>query len=242
MAEGNRPLIHVEFINLPVEDPKASREQGRPIFNDVEHCRVRWVGDNKRELVEPAHQKFKFDKDQRRYVTYAEHFHEHYRLFKAGRDQGSTSGTPLSELPFLTEAKRAELRALNIHTAESLAALDGTPLQRLGMGGRDLKNQASAWIDKAASAAVTSRASAENEELRRQIEEMKAQIAALTPGALAVPADISGSPFTNWSDDDIRLWLEENGGEKPHHRTGHDRLVEMADRRNAELARMKEAA
>ena len=45
-------------------------------------------------------------------------------------------------LPFLTEASRAELRALNIYTVEALAAIDGQELKNLGHGGRDMKNKA----------------------------------------------------------------------------------------------------
>jgi hypothetical protein len=74
-------------------------------------------------------------------VTYAEVYNEQYRKFKAGQQQ-TVSGTPLSEAPFLTEGKRRELRALNIHTVEQLAGLDGANLKTLGMGGREWKNQA----------------------------------------------------------------------------------------------------
>ena len=52
------------------------------------------------------------------------------------------SGTPLDYAPFLTEARRAELRAQNIYTVEQLAAIDGQELKNLGPGGRELKNNA----------------------------------------------------------------------------------------------------
>jgi len=83
---------------------------------------------------------------------------------------------------------------------------------------------------------------AENDDLRKRMDELMNQFAAMQGASLPEAADISRSPFKDWTDDDIRLWLEENGGEKPHHRAGHDRLVSMADRRNAELAKLKEAA
>ena len=60
------------------------------------------------------------------------------------------AGTPLSELTFLSQGKRLELKALNIHTAEALASLDGGPLKMLGIGGREMKNQAAAYLAKAA--------------------------------------------------------------------------------------------
>ena len=57
-------------------------------------------------------------------VTYAERFARQYQQFKAQAAQ-TKSGTPLEYAPFLTEARRAELRALNIYTVEALAAIDG---------------------------------------------------------------------------------------------------------------------
>lgn len=235
-----RPHLHVEFIVQPVENLIKSREQGRPIFEDKEFCRIRWVGDNKKELVEPAHQQVEFDRDQRRYITYAEKFSEHYKMFKAQQDQAALNGTPIAELPFLTESKRAELRALNIHTAENLASLDGANLQRLGMGGRELKNQAQAWIDKANGSADFIRLAADNEALKTQLADMQAQIRALSTKA-PEPAVPSTSPFTDWDDDTIRLWIKENGGEAPHHKCSHATLVMKADDLNAALAARKAA-
>ncbi len=237
-AAGGKPMIHVEFINLPVEDQAASRKEGRPIFRDVEHCRIRWVGDNKRELCEPAHQKTEYSRDERRYITFAEKFPEHYKLFKANQDQAAVNGTPISELPFLSESKRAELRALNITTAEALAGLDGTPLQRLGMGGRDLKNQAQAWLDKASGVADVSKMAQEIEALKAMIANMGA---AQTPAPEPVAESDTPSPFENWDDDTIRVWIREQGGEEPHHKTGHAKLVQAADALNAKLA-AREAA
>jgi hypothetical protein len=75
---------------------------------------------------------------ERRRITYAERWPRQYQQFKAKTAQ-TKEGTPLDYLPFLTEGKRAELRALSIYTAEALAEQDGQPLKNLGMGGRDLK-------------------------------------------------------------------------------------------------------
>ncbi|ESX44281.1 hypothetical protein X764_03720 [Mesorhizobium sp. LSHC440A00] len=58
------------------------------------------------------------------------------------------------------------MKALGVHTVEQLASLDGTPLKQLGMGGRELKNQAQAYLDNAAGSA--------------DIVNLAAQVAALT--------------------------------------------------------------
>jgi hypothetical protein len=74
-------------------------------------------------------------------VTYAERFRRQYQQFKALTAQ-TKSGTPLTHAPFLTEGRRAEMRALNIYTVEQLAAIDGQELKNIGTGGRELKNAA----------------------------------------------------------------------------------------------------
>lgn len=249
-AQAQGPMVHVEFVMIPVEDKNATRQEGRPIFNDVEHCRIRWVGDNKRELVEPAHQKFLFDKEQRRYVTYAEHYHQHYRAFKEGQDQQANSGTPLAEVPFLTQSKRAELRALNIHTLEQLAHLDGPALQRLGMGGRDLKNKAEAFMNAARDSALETRLSEENGALRDQIASLQAQMTELMRAAKPAPAprmapEPEGGPashFANWQDEDIKAFIADRTGQRPRGNPSHATLVGMADDILAAEAKEAEAA
>lgn len=244
--------LHIEFFSDAVQDKKRSKQEGRPIFADKEFVRIKFVGDPKRELVAPADDKFRRSPEGSGYDTYADAFPRHYEAFKKGQ-AFIGEGTPISELPFLTESKRKELRALEIHTAEALAHLDGANLERLKMGGRELKNQAQAWLDKANGSADMTRFAAENAALHDQIEALKKQMAEFmtgnTPpaqkdtGVNVLPAQPSqNSPFADWDDDTIRLWIVEQGGEKPHHNCSHDTLVAKADELNATLAKQKEAA
>src|SRR4030095_3061226 len=87
-----------------------------------------------------------------RQVTYAERFSRQYQQFKAQSAQTKT-GTPLAEVPFLTEARRAELRAQNVYTVEQLVAVDGQELKNLGVGGRELKNKAIEYVEESKLAA-----------------------------------------------------------------------------------------
>lgn len=232
---ADTPHIHVEFHTVPVEDKIASREQGRPIFKDEEFCRIRWVGDNKRELDEPAHQFVDRDPQTNHARTYAQKFPEHYRLFKSNQDQQAMAGTPLSEVPFLTEAKRAELRALNIRTLENLAQLEGSNLQRLGIGGRELKNQAQAWLDKANGAATESRLASELAARDNTIETMQGQIAELTAllkGGTATTSEQGSAEdgvWASYSDDDIKAFIADRTGSKPRGTPKRETLIETAN-------------
>ena len=103
--------------------------------------------------VYPATERSHWDVDQftgeQRSVTYAERFSKQYQQFKAQQQQ-TKAGTPLDYLTFLTEGKRAELRALNIYTAEALAIVDGAELKNLGPGGREMKNKTIEFLETAA--------------------------------------------------------------------------------------------
>lgn len=220
------------------------------MFKDREFVRIKFVGDRNRELVAPAHDKYKFARDpvtgEGGYISYAQDFPRHYEAFKAGQAVAG-EGTPIEELPFITAAKRAELKALNIHTAEALAQLDGTPLQRLGIGGRELKNQAQAWIDKAKDSALETRLAAQNADLTAELETMKAQMAELLRNQPPQFQKYEGytelkvekaSEFASWEDADLKNFIKERTSSAPRGNPKHETLVTMAE----EVAGARDAA
>lgn len=225
-------MLVVTFRNDKVKNEDASKKKGRPIFDDMEQCVIRAAGDRNTVKVFPAHAFSHWTTNaegEQIAQTYAERFSGQYRRFKENQQQVQ-EGTPLSELPFLTEAKRSELRALNIHTAESLAALDGNNLKALGQGGRDLKNQAQAYIDAASDSSVVVRQAAEIESLKAQLAAMGVSNEALDP--VAVPEQAADAPevvdFSAWDDDDLKAHIAEKTGAKPRGNPNHDTLVRMA--------------
>lgn len=229
------PTLHVEFFAQAVENERLSREQNRPIFEDRELVRIKFPGDPKRVHVAPAEERYRRDPESNRWVSYRDDFPRHYELFKQGMEQVGV-GTPISELPFLSESKRAELRAVNVLTAEHLAGLEGPFLDRLGMGGRALKEQAQAYLEKAAGGITESRFAAENEALRQQIASLQEQVnllARVTPSpeaaAQAERKSQGASVFEDWADGHLRQYIEERTGRKPRANLTHATLVRMAD-------------
>ena len=221
MAE--RSSVHVTFFNKAFEHKGKSMEAGRPIFVDMEMVEIRFPGDNKRVHVAPAREKAKMEEGSGRRMDYIERFPEHYARFKAGDAQGQI-GTPLSELSFLTEARRKEMKAVNIHTAETLAALPDREIQKLGIGIRALVEQAQTFIDLAKSSAPTIRLAAENEELRERMERLEAMLQDKQPDPK--PA---GEDFSKWEDQDIKAFLKDVTGSVPKGNPKHDTLVRLAD-------------
>lgn len=247
----NAPRNHVEFYTFAAPNPRKTQEEGRPIFDDREMVRIKIPGDRRLTIEAPANEKFRRDISTNEWVTYKDEYPRHYELFKKGMEQVGT-GTPISELTFLTEAKRAELRALNILTAEHLAGLDGSNLGRLGMGGRALKDQAQAYLDKASQGAGVSKLAADNEELRRQVEAMQAQMQAfMAQGNAPTPAPMKpvtadetapASTFEDWSDESLKTFIKERSGTAPRGNPSHATLIRMCDEIHAQEVSDEQAA
>jgi hypothetical protein len=171
MAQMKEAGVTPLFKNIAIKNEAKSKLAGRPIFDDMEVVEVRFAGTKDYSVfpsMEYSHWIDDEETGERRRITYAERWPRQYRQFKE-KQQQTKSGTPLDYLPFLTEAKRAELRALSIYTAEALAELDGLPLKNLGTGGRDLKNLATDYLASSDHNAVISR-------LQQEIEALKTKL------------------------------------------------------------------
>lgn len=260
MAEQVNRLAFADFYNGKARNETATLNAGRPIYDDVEMIRIRWAGNTKNEFHAPA-----TDRSDRPVVdpatndkywpAWKDHpdFKAAYEAFKQGQAIAA-SGTPIEEWPTLTEAKRAELKAINIHTVDQLANLDPAGMKRLGIEGPELKAKAKAYLDRAAGAAVDERHAQERAEMQRQIDELKAMVAGggeAAPKAAKVvrakepeaEADISASPFFAMDDESILLWCREADPQgtppKRHHKaadaTWHAQLVQHAEEVNARI-------
>lgn len=240
------------FRNLPKLNDVETKKQGRPIYDDQIVCEIRFAANKQTVGVFPANEVFRWEDHpdgSRTPLTYALAYNEQYQKFINGEGQ-SLSGTPLAELPFLTASKRLELKALNVHTAEALAALDGAPLKALGMQGRELQKQAAAYLDKASGTADYSHLVDENAALAERIAELEAKAAKAEKAPAADEPDEEDeeesekkpSPFETFEDDDIRNWLKDASPEtEVHPRLGRKKLIAMADEVNAKLAAKNQA-
>jgi hypothetical protein len=169
MADPDDNLL-VMFKQHAVPNEAKSREAGRLICDDMDVVEIRRPGARDFTVL-PATSVSHWAIDPATggqiKVTYAERFRRQYQQFKALTAQ-TKSGTPLTHAPFLTEGRRAEMRALNIYTVEQLAAIDGQELKNIGTGGRELKNAAQVFIEE-------SLKSVPNLQLQAEIEALKAQ-------------------------------------------------------------------
>lgn len=207
--QDSAALTNARFYIHTTPNEAKSKAAGRPIFDEMEVCEISFAGNRQTVGVFPAHEEYGFRETTDEYgtsrekITYAMQFNEQYLKFKAG-DAQSMGGTPLEELPFLTAGRRLELKALKIHTAESLAALDGANLKMLGQGGRDLKNKAAAYLETAEKTATIAGVNEALASRDAEIAAMREQLAAL--GNKAQPA-AKGSEFDTFENADIINWI-----------------------------------
>ena len=201
------------FKNAAVLDKAATLKAGRPIYNDEEQVELHYPG-SKNWSAHPATSFSHWATDpltgEQVKMTYAERFSRQYQQFKAHESQTKT-GTPLANAPFLSEARRAELRAQNIYTVEALAHIDGQELKNLGQGGRDMKNAAMEYIETAQRGAVPMQVQAELEALRVQNALMQEDLAALKNKAGAIPTD----EFDGMDLAQLREYITTQTGEAP---------------------------
>lgn len=230
---GDFSHLAVEFFMSAKHNKRKSAEAGRPVYDDVEMVKIRIAGDPKSVLVAPANdQSSARDPQTNARLTYAQLHEGPYEAFKKGIEYRG-SGTPLTDVTFLTAAQRKTLEGANVFTVEALAQLDGANLQKLGMGAREWKNQATAWLDKASGSADITKLAAENASLQQQIEALKAKIGmATSPTSAPEPEpdeSSASSPFAEWQDEDIKNFIKDRSGEKPRSNASHATLVRMAD-------------
>lgn len=153
------------FFMKAKQDKAQSREQGRPIFRDVEYIEVRIPGDSKTVFVAKV-----TDEHKQRWP-------EAYQAFKNGQEVART-GTPLEQWPHpqLSVSKVAELKGLNIYSVEDLAGLNESFLDNIGMGARSLQQAAQAYLDAASGSAEANRIIHENEQLRSRVGDLERQV------------------------------------------------------------------
>ena len=218
LTQNIRPTV--VFRNNATPNEAKTKEAGRPIYDDMEVCDIFFPGMVK-ERVPTCRALDQADwtddpiMGTRRPRTYMEKYQEEYQAFKAGAAQ-TASGTPIDELPFLTEGKRLELKhGLKIFTAEQLASLDGLGLKALGVGGRDLRDRAIAYLQAASEGADAAHLRDALADRDAQLAAMQAQINALLAGQAAPNAPaIEVAEHEQWStfsDEDIGNMLTTAG-------------------------------
>ena len=147
--------LFVKFHTKPLHNAKASAEEGRPMYDDMEYISIMVPG-NKTSIVDrPARQR-DFDR-----------FPKHYAAYKANEEQ-SLVGTPLEQWPQISRSQVEELRFFHVRSVEQLADMADAQAQQF-MGINKLRQQARMYLDAAKENADMSQYTADMEEKDNQI-------------------------------------------------------------------------
>jgi hypothetical protein len=208
MPDPDAALL-VQFRHFAQPNEAKSVAAGRLVCDDLEVVEIRAPGSKQTVGVHPANAVSHWVSDPftggQSQITYAERFARQYQQFKQQTIQ-TKSGTPLEQARFLTEARRAELRSLNIYTLEALASIDGQELKNIGPGGRELKNAAMHFIEEA-------KQNVPSLQMQAELDALRARNAVLEEDAEARRRDESA--FDGMSLDQLRDYIEEQTGHAP---------------------------
>lgn len=173
---------YVVFELRPVEDREESIKQGCYVAKDVAFALITPAGSKDRidrvaeewlkHIAEEAH-------NGRFEMSWVRDYKAMFAEWKAGNEV-PLIGTSVKMWSVASPAQVQMLLSLNLRTVEDLAQANEEALQRLGMGGRALKDKAIAWLQSAKGEGVTaekiSSLEAENRSLKEANETMRTQL------------------------------------------------------------------
>lgn len=174
MEFAERPP-YVAFETRAIEDRTASIEAGHYVAHDVDYVVITPAGskDQIERIAEEWLAQIRRQAGEGKYnPVWVQHFEAVYRQWKE-TNTIPENGTSIKAWPLLSPAQVATVLAANIRTVEDLATANEDAIRRLGMGGRDLKTKAVAWLDSAKDAG---KVAAENAALKLELDGLREEV------------------------------------------------------------------
>ena len=153
---GGRDDCIPHFYMRAVRNPARSEENGRPIFDEIAYVRVLVPGDRNSVV------------DRRATAPDRERWPDRWAAFLARRER--PAGTPVEHWPYLTVARVAELKALELFTVEQVAGADAALTGRIGEGAAELVRRARQFLQPQTETETALRA--EIARLRREVSRL----------------------------------------------------------------------
>jgi hypothetical protein len=150
-----------------------SEAEGRPIHEMRDYVRIEIPGivANVVDTLAAEHHKREHP------MAWAQYLNEK----EAGQGFSEHQGTLLASWPQLNAAQVLEMRHYKFHTVEQIAEASDQQISNIGMCAGmhplSLRDKAKAWLASAKGGAETS----ERDALKKELEELKAQVAAMAP-------------------------------------------------------------
>ena len=148
MSDQPKPP-YVEFEVRPVEDRSASEAEGHLVYRDEVFAIVTPAGtrDRLEKVAKDWIEGLKEGAQQDRIPhSWVEAYQHKLSLFMTNQEV-PLDGTPIQSMTTLSPAQVKNCLNANIRTVEDLAEATEEAMLRIGMGGRELKQKAKAWLD-----------------------------------------------------------------------------------------------
>jgi len=179
-AHNPDSALVVKFYTHPVEQPFLTKQEGRPIFLDVDYIMIFTPG-NQLNIIDTTAR-----------PDHKARFPQQWALYQNGKKTEQTIGTPVSAWPFLSSAQAEEFKAVKFFTVEQIAGASDLQLQSLGMiGGASphvIRDRAKAYLAAAAGTAPVEAQAQENAELKDRIAQMEMQMKAMMAANMVAPS------------------------------------------------------
>lgn len=191
---------YVQFEIRAEEDRSASIKAGHYVAKNIAYALITPPGS--RDCIEMIATEWLDNiKAKARAGTFNPKWAEHFEYaFKEWTNDNAIpeNGAPIKGWPLASPAMQQQIIQANVRTVEDLASANEQTLARIGMGARDLKTKAAAWLEAASG---TGTVAARNAALQIENEQLKERIAALEQRMSSVEKPRRGRPPTVRSDD-----------------------------------------
>jgi hypothetical protein len=180
MTAGRPP--YVQFEERSREDRTGAIENGRAKHVSEDWVIIRQVGS--KDTVEKLATDWLGSLRHNTNIDpqWAREFHNQYKLWKEGHEV-TPDGSHIREWALISKSQAETIIAAGVRTVEDLANANEPTLMSIGIGGRDLKMKAIAWLE---TASKTGRSSQEVAALRANLEakddaiaQLRAQLASM---------------------------------------------------------------
>lgn len=166
VAHGTDEGLLVTFYKKAVKNEHESANAGRPIFRDVDFCRIVTPGDAQNVWDQPVRARDK------------ERFAARWDAYQKGQVV-SQDGTPLEAWTRMTPAKIAAYKSSNVATVEGVANISDSNGSHMPMDWMDDRLAARAYLQAAQDSAVVQKLATESAAKDAEIARLTAALAEL---------------------------------------------------------------
>lgn len=177
---------------MPLGQNSYTRDFGRPISEEQDTCFPRFFTEAEQTMIEgvPSWREVEMveiimpgNNQTTKPVQYVSDIHKErwpkaYAAFKANEEM-ALNGTPLEQWPVLRRAQVLQLKSLEFRTVEDIARMGESAIQRIGMGGRELKKMAEVFVSNSQDNAIANKAIQDAAKFEQRCVEQDAQIRSL---------------------------------------------------------------